>query len=189
MAPAIYGLRLWMAFVTMVNLIFIIVYHAWYIPMASEIKAKRSREMYDLGITETDEGFHYEYTWDDYAIIVPSVILLPAYIYSIWGKRSLVPNKYARAVLMLLPALFMIGVQLRQVDLILQAFHKVFKDAPAEYVVSPFSCVPAGNSFLAACIVGQSYQFVPVVVGFFVIIEVAVTLFRGPLHSPKEAYL
>ncbi|KAF9323887.1 hypothetical protein BGZ91_003283 [Linnemannia elongata] len=189
MAPAIYGLRLWMAFVTMVNLIFVIVYHAWYIPMTNEIKAKRSREMYDLGFTETDEGFQYEYTWDDYAIIVPSVILLPAYIYSIWGKRSLVPNKYSRAVLMLLLALFMIGVQLRQVDLILKAFHKVFKDAPTEYVVSPFSCVPAGNSFLAVCIVGQIYQFAPVVVGFFVIIEVAVTLFRGPLHSHKEAYL
>ncbi|KAG0270426.1 hypothetical protein BGZ96_006307, partial [Linnemannia gamsii] len=102
MAPAIFFLRVWMAFTVLVNLVVVITFHAWAIPMFND----RTRKFM--------EDYYYEYTWDDYAVIISSVVLLPAYLYSIWGKKSLVTNKYIRAVLMLLPALFLIGVQLRQ---------------------------------------------------------------------------
>ncbi|KAK3839529.1 MAG: hypothetical protein JOS17DRAFT_729374 [Linnemannia elongata] len=191
MAPAIYGLRIWMALVTLANLIIVITFHAWYIPKMNKVMTERYREMYEQGVTQTDLSIdsEYEYAWDDYAVIISSVILLPAYLYSIWGKRSFVSNKYARAVLMLLPALFLIGVQLRQVDVIIRSYNRLFEGFPPELRSSPFSCSYPGHGFNATCGFGQSYMFVPVVVGFFVIIEVVVTLFRGPLHSPKEAYL
>ncbi|KAF9134765.1 hypothetical protein BGX30_011782 [Mortierella sp. GBA39] len=128
----------------------------------------------------------YEYYWGDYAIIIASVVLFPAYLYSIWGKKPLVSNKYARASLMLLPALFLIGVQLRQVDLALK-FAKFIKERRG-LEFEPFSCASSNGHVDADCALSQSYIFVPIVTGFFTIIEVAVTLFRGPLHPAKETY-
>lgn len=192
MAPAIYGLRLWMAFITLVNLVIVITHHAYLIPLSNKITAERFRQMYEEGITDIDYDFQYEYYWGDYAIIISSVLLLPAYLYSIWGKRSLVSNKHARAVLMLLPALFMIGVQLRQVDLTIIYF-KMLNERHRGYTedIDPFSCANTDTDGIvgANCALLQSYTFIPIVVGFFVIIEVAVTFFRGPLHPPKEACL
>ncbi|KAF9121641.1 hypothetical protein BG015_005773, partial [Linnemannia schmuckeri] len=88
MAPAIFFLRFWMVLVTLVNLSIVITYHAWSVPEMDKIMTKQIRESYE----NTDINVqveHYKYTWVDYAIIISSVVLLPAYIYSIWGKKSL----------------------------------------------------------------------------------------------------
>ncbi|KAG0290884.1 hypothetical protein BGZ97_006043 [Linnemannia gamsii] len=180
MAPAIFFLRLGMAIVALVNLGIVIAFYAWVTTWTKK--------------PISESGFYpinpYEITWEDYAIIISSVVLLPAYLYSIWGKKSLVSNKYARAVLMLLPALFLIGVQLRQVDLRMQLADYMDQRIPENSAMTqPFSCWRREGGIDAGCGVWQSYTFIPVVFGFFVIIEVAVTLFRGPLHSTKEAYL
>ncbi|KAH7058088.1 hypothetical protein BKA57DRAFT_433167 [Linnemannia elongata] len=178
MAPAIFGLRLWVAFVALVNFIIIITFHAYVIPSINK------------GADEGEFSQHYEYYWGDYAIAIASVVLLPAYIYSIWGKKSLVSNKYARAVLMLLPALFLIGVQIHQIDDTIKFIKMRNESRPGhQYKTEPFSCAIRDGDLYTICIFARSETFVPIVAGFFVIIEVAVTLFRGPLHSPKEAYL
>ncbi|KAF9546131.1 hypothetical protein EC957_010117 [Mortierella hygrophila] len=186
MAPAIFGLRLWMAFVTLFNLSIIIAWCAYLIPLNNkyaDIAAKADHDTYN----DFNPIQRYEYYWGDYAIIIASVVLFPAYLYSIWGKKPLVSNKYTRAFLMLLPALFLIGVQLRQVDVTLM-FIKFVVDRPRKSGFNPFSCANSDGSVNADCALIQSHIFVPIVTGFFTIIEVAVTLFRGPLHSAKEIY-
>ncbi|KAK3839528.1 MAG: hypothetical protein JOS17DRAFT_190091, partial [Linnemannia elongata] len=175
MAPAIFSLRFWMAFVTLVNLSIVIAYHGYLIRL--------------INMNAEGEG-RYEYYWGNYAVIIASVILFPAYLYSILGKKPLVSNKYIRAVLMLLPALFLIGVQLHQVDVRIKRVKEFNEFLGEEFSkIEPFSCASSDGSEDPNCVLVQSYTFIPVVTGFFVIIEVAVTLFRGPLHSPKEAYL
>ncbi|KAF9121640.1 hypothetical protein BG015_005772, partial [Linnemannia schmuckeri] len=103
--------------------------------------------------------------------------------------KPLVSSKYARAVLMLLPALFMISVQLRQIAAMIK-FAKMINARRPEQLSSydPFSCANSDGSVDATCSLLQCHLFVPVIVGFFAIIEVAVTLVRGPLHSNKAAH-
>ncbi|KAF9145516.1 hypothetical protein BG015_011875 [Linnemannia schmuckeri] len=165
MVPAIYSLRFWMVLVTLANLSIVITYHAWSVPEMDKIMAKRIREI--------NEDFNQN---------------LPATQYH-WGKKSLVSNKHARAVLMLLPALFLIGVQLCYIDLEIRYakwFNADLTEESPRY--NPFSCAGINGGVSALCAVLQSYTFIPIIVGFFVIIEVTVTLVPGPLHPAKAAY-
>ncbi|KAF9279701.1 hypothetical protein BGZ88_012600 [Linnemannia elongata] len=178
MAPAIFGLRLWMAFVTLVNFSITLTFYAYLVPLMNK------------GVDDFEGSEGFEFYWGDYAIIIASVFLFPAYLYSIWGKKLLISNKYARAALMLLPALFLIGVQLRQVDLTIKFAKMVNESRPSSALqIDPFSCKDSEGDVVSSCAVAVSHIFVPVVTGFFVMIEVAVTLFRGPLHSSKETYI
>ncbi len=170
-----------MALVTLVNLSVTIAYYGYLIPL--------SNKYIDNNDNYSSFDQRYEYYWGDYAIITASVVLFPAYLYSIWGKKPLASNKYARAVLMLLPALFLIGVQLRFIDLMIKLVNSMNEKHPGHQATNPFSCANSDGSVSTPCSLLQCHIFVPVVVGFFVIVEVAVTLFRGPLHSSKEAYL
>ncbi|KAF9099837.1 hypothetical protein BGX23_011437 [Mortierella sp. AD031] len=169
MAPAIFGLRVWLAFVALVNLSIVIAFHAWFTPHLN----KTRRELDDSG------PFLYKYDWVDYTVINTSVLLFLSYLYSICGKPRI--HKYARAFLMLLSACLLLGVQLRQVDLIMITIRAF---APRDYDHNPFSCSGTVDS---TCALYQSYTFFPIVTGFFSVIEVPVTLFRGPLHSPEAA--
>ncbi|KAG0049972.1 hypothetical protein BGZ89_004015 [Linnemannia elongata] len=172
MTPAIFGLRLVMVFVALVNFSITIAFYAYLIPLINKVP-----DGFDSG----QEA--YEFYWGDYTIIIASVVLLIAYLYSIWGKKAHISNKYARAVLMLLPALFLIGVQLRQVDLTIKFAKMVNESRPSSALqIEPFSCANSDGSVDAKCSLVMSHIFVPVVTGFLTIIEVAVTLFRGPLH-------
>ncbi|KAK3839527.1 MAG: hypothetical protein JOS17DRAFT_190089, partial [Linnemannia elongata] len=175
MAPAIFGLRLWMAFVTLVNLSLLIAYYGYLVPSINK------------HAEQTDYNFPYQFYWGDYAIIIASVILFPAYLYSILGKKPLVSNKYGRAALMLLPALFLLGLQIHQIDVTIKMVKWINERRSQQFgEMEPFSCADSDGIVDPDCALSQSHTFVPVVTGFFVIIEVAVTLFRGPLHSPKE---
>ncbi|KAG0281193.1 hypothetical protein BGZ95_006019 [Linnemannia exigua] len=168
MANALFGLRVWMAFITLVNLSIIITFYAWLVPYFNKNKS----EMSD----------HYEYSWDDYAFIITSPILFLAYLYSIWGQPRL--HKYLRAFLMLLPALFLMGPMLRQIHLQIENAKKFNQYTPSEMEFEPFRCY--GDTIDPACFVFRAYTFIPVIVGFFVLIEVFVTLLRGPLHPTKK---
>ncbi|KAG9070435.1 hypothetical protein KI688_007971 [Linnemannia hyalina] len=193
MAPAIFGLRLWMAFVTLVNLSITIARYAYQIPLINKYadnaaNAAKAAKAADEDYNDYSPDLRYEYYWGDYAIIIASVVLFPAYLYSIWGKKPLVSNKYIRASLMLLPALFLISVQLRQIDVALMFFKFVVERSGRDRWIKPFSCANSDGSVDAECTLMQSHIFVPIVTGFFAIIEVAVTFFRGPLHPAKEVY-
>ncbi|KAF9118246.1 hypothetical protein BG015_006699, partial [Linnemannia schmuckeri] len=96
---------------------------------------------------------------------------------------------HARAVLMLLPTLFLIGVQFRQIDRSVELANRINADQTEGFPrYNPFSCAGINGDMSAHCRVSESYTFIPIIVGFFAIIEVAVTLVRGPLHSAKDAH-
>ncbi|KAG0288252.1 hypothetical protein BGZ96_007956 [Linnemannia gamsii] len=105
-----------MAFAVLVNLVIVIACHSWLIPSNNK------------SIAETN-GYApypvYKYSWKDYA-----------------GKKPLIANKYARAVLMLLHALFLICVQLRDVDNMLQTAKMTNERFPKLSPYDPFSCAP-----------------------------------------------
>ncbi|KAG0288246.1 hypothetical protein BGZ96_007950 [Linnemannia gamsii] len=174
MAPVIYFLRVWMAFLALVNFGIVIAFYIW-------VTNREDKHISEIGLSPI---YPYKYTWEDYAVIISTVVLLHAYLYSIWGKKSLVSNKYARAVLMLLPALFLIGVQFSLVDSLIQ-----LKRPELRGQINPFSCWRIEGGIDAGCGIWHSSTLFPIIFGFFVIIEVAVTFFRGPLHSPKETHL
>lgn len=180
MAPAIFFLRLWMTFLALVNLGIVIAFYAW-------VTNREKKLISQIGLTPI---YPYKYTWEDFAVIISSVVLLPAYLYSVWGKKSLVSNKYARAVLMLLPALFLIGVQFSLVNTLFQLVELTTQETPELHgQINPFSCWRSEGGIDAGCGIWHSSTLFAIIFGIFVIIEVAVTLFRGPFHSTKEAHL
>ncbi|KAF9124672.1 hypothetical protein BGW39_007981 [Mortierella sp. 14UC] len=173
MANAIFGLRVWMALITSVNLCIVIATYAWLVPYSKS------------NIMDPDDGFNYN--WTDIAILTASSVLFLAYLYSIWGKPRL--HKFARAPLMLLPALFLLGVQLHQIQLqvkfvnMLNERNQSRMDGWEIPPMKPFSC---GDMIDAPCGILQSWTFIPVIVGFFAVIEVFVTLLRGPLQPANQ---
>ncbi|KAF9900417.1 hypothetical protein EC991_007351 [Linnemannia zychae] len=173
MANALLGLRVWMALITLANLGIAIAFYAWLVPYSNSSK------------TEPDEL--YDFDWTDAAVLVASTVLFFAYLYSIWGKNRL--SKSARASLMLLPALFLLGIRLRQIHLLIETY-KMMNARRRERMpdwafeeAKPFSC---GYSIDSGCNIFQASLFIPVIIGFFTIIEVFVTLFRGPLHPANK---
>ncbi|KAK3848493.1 MAG: hypothetical protein J3R72DRAFT_429145 [Linnemannia gamsii] len=168
MANLLFGLRVWMAFITLVNLSIVITFHAWLIPYTNSRR--------------DDEMIPYQHSLHNYVTSIASPILFLAYLYSIWGQPRL--HKFLRAPLMLLPALFMIAAMLQYIHRMVQFAEMVNEQRPPEHKVVPFICY--GESITAICAISQSYTFIPIIVGFFVIIEVFVTLLRGPLYPSKK---
>jgi hypothetical protein len=175
MASALFGLRVWMALITLVNLCIVISFYAWLVPFWNN----RNQELELLS--------PFEYTWQDFALLIASPILFLAYLYSIWGKPRL--HKFLRATLMLLPALFMLGINLRAIQMQVKAVNMLNENRRArgpDWDIPPLRPFDCGDTLEAACGIVQAYIFIPVIVGFFVIIEVFVTLFRGPLYPTKK---
>ncbi|KAG0274748.1 hypothetical protein BGZ96_004112 [Linnemannia gamsii] len=176
MTPAILVLRLWLVFICLANLVIVSTFYGWYVGVMINEQQEYLGES------------RYVYQWRDYGMIIPSVLLFIAYVYSIWGKKPLISNKYARAVLMLIPGLVLLGISLRQIQFQITAAKFLNENRELREVqdFDPFSCAGWADS-TKFCIIMQLYFFVPIITGFFVIIEVFVTLFRGPLHPAKSA--
>ncbi|KAG0363187.1 hypothetical protein BGX24_004951 [Mortierella sp. AD032] len=167
MANPLFGLRVWMAFITLVNLSIVIAFHAWLIPYTN---------------SRRDEMIPYQHSLHNYVSSIASPILFLAYLYSIWGQPRL--HKFLRAPLMLFPAVFMIAAMLQHIHRMVQIADMVNEQRPPGRKFVPFTCY--GESITASCAISQSYTFIPIIVGFFVIIEVFVTLLRGPLYPSKK---
>ncbi|KAF9125523.1 hypothetical protein BGW39_007323 [Mortierella sp. 14UC] len=169
MTPAVFRLRVWMAFITLVNFCIGIAFYAWLVARSNKYNTKAGEDV-------------YKYKWTDVAMLIASLALFLAYLCSIWSKPRL--HKFVRAALMLLPALFLLGVQLRQIQLRIELINTINKRLPSQYgSLKPFSC---DGSTDASCGILQSWTFIPVIVGFFVVIEVFVTLFSGVTHTSKS---
>ncbi|KAG0287542.1 hypothetical protein BGZ97_007065 [Linnemannia gamsii] len=178
MTLAIVGLRIWLAFVCLANLATVGTFYGWYVGTLI------NQQQESLGRPR------YVYEWVDYGMIISSSLLFISYVYSIWGKRPLASNKYARAVLMLIPGLVLLGISLRQIHLQITKAKAINDNRQSESEMgnlNPFSCAGWGES-TGFCIVIQCYFFVPIITGFFVIFEVLVTLLKGPIHSVKGDY-
>ncbi|KAF9900414.1 hypothetical protein EC991_007348 [Linnemannia zychae] len=167
MANALIGLRVWMALITLANLCIAVAFYAWLVPLSNS--------------SRTDSDIRYNLTWTDVAVLIASPVLFFAYLYSIWGKARL--SKSVRAPLMLLPALFLLGIRLRQIHLQVGLYKMINAERQsmmpdwAFEEVQPFVCMGKVDS---TCGILQASIFIPVIVGIFTVIEVFVTLFRGP---------
>ncbi|KAF9900418.1 hypothetical protein EC991_007352 [Linnemannia zychae] len=89
-------------------------------------------------------------------------------------------QKIARAVLMSLPAILLLVVGILQIKDAIGGSNLVKQALPQDSGSNPFSCVGAAD---VTCVIFQGYIFIPVIVGVFVLVEVLVTLLRGPLHE------
>ncbi|KAF9538406.1 hypothetical protein EC957_006781 [Mortierella hygrophila] len=180
MAPAVFKLRILLALACFANLAVVGAYYGWVI----------------ANTTNTRQAIFgkkpYVYNWADYGIIGCSAILFFAYIYSIWVKKAMFcfGNRIVRAVLMLIPGGFLLGIMVRAVHHLIESL-KLSSDKSSNdnftVRIDPFTCIGFGNTD-GPCTVLKCYVSFPIVVGFFVIIEVLVTLLRGPLHPTKPGY-
>lgn len=169
LTSALFGLRVWVAFLALINLIIVSVYYGYVMPKNNK------------GLSELDSDAFIDFYWRDYMLILVSVLLLFAYVYSIWGKSLSTVHKYIRASLMSLPALFLLSLQLRAIDAKIRHAKFIERTTDAGFIY-PFACTGAD------CHIFQSYMFFPVVTGFFALVEVLITLVRGPVHPATKEF-
>ncbi|KAF9538403.1 hypothetical protein EC957_006778 [Mortierella hygrophila] len=166
MSRAILVLRIWLAFACFFNLAVVSTYYG----MTGILGSKGT----------------------DYGILVSSILLFLSYLYSIWGKTSFVGNKYIHAFLMLIPAMVLIGCSsyLVHLQITMADFYNKYMQGNQAISYNPFTCDYYGyeGSGFGLCFLMQSYNFAPIITGIFVIIEVLVTLLRGPLHPSKTEH-
>ncbi|KAF9328910.1 hypothetical protein BGZ91_000792 [Linnemannia elongata] len=147
LTSALFGLRVWVAFLALINLIIVSVYYVYVV----YVMPKNNK-----GLSELDSDALIDFYRRDYMLKLVSVLLLFAYVYSIWGKSLSTVHKYIRASLLSLPALFLLSLQLRAIDA--KIGHAKFIDRTTDAgLFDPFACTDAD------CHIFQSYMFFPVI--------------------------
>ncbi|KAF9130604.1 hypothetical protein BGX30_013444 [Mortierella sp. GBA39] len=124
MARAIFGLRIWLAFVCLVNLVIVSIYYGWVIGTMSNARQDRLDKP------------RYTYNWSDYGVIAFSVILFISYIYSIVGKKHLFHHRFERAFLMLFPALFLLGIMFRAIHAQIESAKMTNENLTGDYFMN-----------------------------------------------------
>lgn len=161
------GLRFWLLFVTFVNLVFVSVDYPWSHALARE---------YNNTLPD-DKKKSINYNWKVYAIIVSSVFLFFAYLYAVFGKKPLV-HRFVCAALMLVPALFLLGIMFPWVDSSVQAGKIMGK--------SMLTCWYWPDDMINWCRVDVAHHLVAIITGIFVAIEVFITLLSTAVIPGKE---
>ncbi|KAF9099829.1 hypothetical protein BGX23_011429 [Mortierella sp. AD031] len=108
--------------------------------------------------------------WQDWGEIIAVVILFLSYIYAFKGPHKL--HKYLRALLMLIPAVLILYINL---------------DFLAKYLRN--TSTRTGLRFQCNepdCYLTWTLVFLSIVLGFFVLIEVGMTLAWGPMVKPHQ---
>ena len=163
MPVALLVLRIWLAFVCFFNLVIVSTYYG----LRGGLARKGA----------------------DYGILISSILLFISYLYSIWGKNPITNNKYVRALLMLILAVVLIGCSsyLVHLQIVLAETYSQYLQGNQSNTLNPFTCdsYEEGWEGIGNCFLDQSYNFGTIITGIFVIIEVLVTFFRGPLHPLK----
>ena len=161
------SLRLWLLFVTFVNLAFVSVDYAWTDAIAREY----------INTHPHDKKQSNTYSWQRLAIIISSVFLFFAYLYAVFGKKPLV-HRFVRAALMLVPALFLLVIIFLWVD----GWDRMGKMMGR----SMFTCWIWPDDMVNWCRVDVAHHFVAIITGFFVAIEVFITLLSTAVIPGKE---
>ncbi|KAG9061282.1 hypothetical protein KI688_007620 [Linnemannia hyalina] len=166
MPRAILVLRIWLAFVCLFNFAVVNTYYG----MSGGLGSRGA----------------------DYGILISSILLFLSCLYSIWDKKPLAGNKYIRALLMLIPALALIGCSsyLVHLQITMADFYNEYLQKNQGISYNPFTCDFYGyeGSGIGLCFLVQSYNFAPFITGVFVIIEVLVTLLMGLLYPSKPEH-
>ncbi|KAG0054193.1 hypothetical protein BGZ89_002705 [Linnemannia elongata] len=167
MALPVRSLRLWLLFVTFVNLAFVTVDYPWSYALARGFN----------NALPDDKKKPLTYSWKMFAIIISSVFLFFAYLYAVLGKKPLV-HRFVRAALMLVPALFLLGIMFPWVDASVQVGKMMGK--------SMFTCWYWPDDLINWCRVDVVHHFIAIITGIFVAIEVFITLLSTAVIPDKE---
>ncbi|KAK3848485.1 MAG: hypothetical protein J3R72DRAFT_429128 [Linnemannia gamsii] len=165
MVNPLFALRIWLAFICAINFAITASFYAWLLPRTNRY-------------LEPLNGDNVEYFWGDYFTIIASISLLLSYLFSVFGKSFSFISPRIRAALMTTPALFIFGNQIRYMLVKIKHADALNRDSQGATHVDYFSCFGIDGP---ECPVMQGYTFFPIVVSLFVLIEVIVTLVRGPL--------
>ncbi|KAG0281192.1 hypothetical protein BGZ95_006018 [Linnemannia exigua] len=182
-AALIPGMRIWVAFVTFINLSVAIALYSYH---ADQID--HSRKQGNL-----DEAYDTDLGWRDYCSIITSVILFGIYAYSVWTRNrvtSLIQNKFLRAILILIPTGLLLYIHCGAIDSLVRAQNYInasrmnrYPDSYESYKFNSFVC-PKEVPF---CFLLLSNYFLSVITGVFVLVEVAMSFFMSsPRPSPKS---
>lgn len=114
--------------------------------------------------------------WQDYIIIIFSVLFVFVYCYALMGYRFI--HKAARMVLLLVPAVLLIYAS---IFLMVQATDK---DGNG----SAFKCGGRDGGGKTWCSLNWTNKFISALLGFFVLFEIGLTMVWGPME-PQRDYL
>ncbi|KAF9900416.1 hypothetical protein EC991_007350 [Linnemannia zychae] len=182
-ASPLVGMRIWVAFLTFINLSVVIGLYSYSAHLASVLRKEGM----------LDESY-IRYNWHDYASIVTAVIVFAIYAYSVWTRNkttSLIQNRFLRAVLILIPTCLLLYVECSYVNALIKA--QKFRDQrlkerysnPEDYEffrTNVFEC-PKEVPF---CFLSFSSIFLGIITGSFILIEVIMSLFMRRAQPTKS---
>ncbi|KAF9900788.1 hypothetical protein EC991_006891 [Linnemannia zychae] len=164
---------LWVMFLATVNLIMMIVDYSF----LASLVAKSNDPYGDLtpGDTHTLRLF-----WNDYVLIIATVLLFFAYAYTLRGKRHI--HRIVRGLYVFTLSVLLIVVAAIYIDEQIR-FANVFI-APGSYLVyKPFSCVGAETT---SCNLILTNIFIALLTGMFSIVEMLWTFSIKPAEAKQE---
>lgn len=114
--------------------------------------------------------------WQDYILIISSVLFVFVYYYALMGYRFM--HKTARMVLLLVPAVLLIYAS------IFSMVQATDKDGDG----SAFKCGGRDRGGQTWCKLNWTNKFISALLGFFVLYEIGLTMVWGPME-PQRDYL
>ncbi|KAK3848496.1 MAG: hypothetical protein J3R72DRAFT_2822, partial [Linnemannia gamsii] len=183
MAP-IAGMRIWVAFVTFINLSVTISYYSY---RAHQVEYARK-----LG--ELDEEFDPNLGWRDICSIITAVILFGIYAYSAFTRNkatSFIQNKFLRAILILIPTVLLLYIECESING-LRIVQNLMNESRRRHFPEGYDDTFKINIFVChkenhLCFLMLSHIFLAVITGLFVVVEVAMSFFMSPRPSPRSA--
>ncbi|KAK3848497.1 MAG: hypothetical protein J3R72DRAFT_518497 [Linnemannia gamsii] len=173
------GMRIWVAFLTFINLSVTISFFSYYAAL-TDLSRMRDTQ---------DESFLTGLEWGDICSILTAVILFGIYAYSVWARNkvtSLIQNRFLRAILILIPAVLLLYIECRCINALRIMQNRInesrrnrYPEFYDEVKVNNFVCDKENN----LCFLMLSQLFLAVITGLFVVVEVAMSFFTSPHPS------
>lgn len=175
-ATPLKGMRIWVAFITFVSLAVTVGYYS-FIDFHYR-KAMREENLDELVWAS------FALVWQDYVLVITSVLLFLIYISSLFVNRRLVPSKFLRAFLILIPTAFFLYVHANNITIMVRLQNK-FNDARREsYMREDFYFEDHNwlvcQSFDTLYYLDNSRLLLGIITGLFVIVEVVMAFVMSP---------
>ncbi|KAF9149376.1 hypothetical protein BG015_008829 [Linnemannia schmuckeri] len=165
--------RLWMMFLATLNLVMMIADYSFLAALVA--KANDPYDSMTPGDTHTLLLF-----WNDYVLIVATVLIFFSYYYTLRGKRH--TNRFARGVYVLALAVLLIIVAAKYIDEQIK-FASIFIATGSSLIYKPFTCVGAETT---SCNLILANIFIALFTGVFSLFEVLWTFSFKPLEAKQE---
>ncbi|KAF9125531.1 hypothetical protein BGW39_007331 [Mortierella sp. 14UC] len=165
--------RLWVMFLATVNLIIMVTDYSFLASLVAKVNDPYSDQT--PGDTHTLRLF-----WTDHVLIVTTVLLFFAYVYSLRGKRHI--HRIVRGLYILALAVLLIVVAAKYIDEQIK-FANIFIAAGSSLVYKPFTCVGAETT---SCNLILANIFIALLTGVFSFVEVLWTFSFKSIEAKQE---